>query len=134
FPATRRRIAIARTSRSRSGRRPWTRSHGCAHTTASPTAGLWSSNRPRSRSSCASSISICAAMRGAIDVLKGRVGGFTKMEVARRTVPCYKYVLEKDGEQLVVCLLVGSGKLYRFPYETLKGIRGLEVKARFLRG
>ncbi|TMF94818.1 MAG: hypothetical protein E6I04_13620 [Chloroflexi bacterium] len=73
-------------------------------------------------------------MRGPIDVLKGRVGGFTKMEIARRTVPCYKYVLEKDGEQLAVCLLVDSGKLYRFPYETLKGIRGLEVKARFLRG
>src|SRR5437867_8322472 len=73
-------------------------------------------------------------MRGPIDVLKGRVGGFTKMEIARRTVPCYKHVLEKGGEQLAVCLLVDSSKLYRFPYETLKGIRGLEVKARFLRG
>jgi hypothetical protein len=73
-------------------------------------------------------------MRGPIDVLRGRVGGFRKMEVARRTVPCYKHVIEKDGEQLSLCLLVDSGKLYRFPYETVKGIKSLEVKARFLRG
>src|SRR2546423_2899853 len=73
-------------------------------------------------------------MRSPIDVLRGRVGGFKKMEIARRTVPCYKRVLEKEGETLAVCLLVDSGKLYRFPYETLKGIRGLGVKARFLRG
>ena len=64
----------------------------------------------------------------------GRVGGFTKAEVARRTVPCYKYVQEKDGEKLALCLLVDSGKLYRFPYENVKVIRGLELKARFLRG
>jgi hypothetical protein len=69
-----------------------------------------------------------------MDVLRGRVGGFEKMEIARRTVPCYKYVIEKDGEQLAVCLLVDHGKLYRFPHETAKGIRGLEIKARFLRG
>ena len=56
------------------------------------------------------------------------------MEIARRTVPCYKKVLEKDGEALAVCLLVDSGKLYRFPYEDLKGIRSLERKARYLRG
>ena len=73
-------------------------------------------------------------MRSPIDVLKGRVGGFTKMEIARRTVPCYKHVIEKDDEKLEVCLLVDSGKLYRFPYETLKGIPSLTVKARFLRG
>jgi hypothetical protein len=73
-------------------------------------------------------------MRGPIDVLKGRVGGFTKMEIARRTVPCYKKVLEDGGESLEVCLLVDSGKLYRFPYEKLKGIRGLERKAQYLRG
>lgn len=69
-----------------------------------------------------------------MEVLTGRVGGFKKMEIARRTVPCYKHVIEKEGEKLEVCLLVDSGKLYRFPYETLKGIRGLAVKARFLRG
>jgi hypothetical protein len=69
-----------------------------------------------------------------MDVLKGRVGGFTKMEIAKRTVPCYKKVLEDAGEVLEVCLLVDSGKLYRFPYESLKGIRGLERKAQFLRG
>jgi hypothetical protein len=73
-------------------------------------------------------------MRGPIDVLRGRVGGFRKMEIARRTVPCYKRVIEKDGEQLSLCLLVDSGKLYRYPYETVKGIKSLEVKARFLRG
>ena len=73
-------------------------------------------------------------MRSPIDVLAGRVGGFPKIEIARRTVPCYKHVLEKDGEKLSLCLLVDSGKLYRFPYETLKGIRSLGVKARFLRG
>jgi hypothetical protein len=73
-------------------------------------------------------------MRSLIDVLAGRVAGFKKMEIARRTVPCYKHVIEKGGEQLAVCLLVDSGKLYRFPYEDAKGVRGLEVKARYLRG
>ena len=73
-------------------------------------------------------------MRSPIDVLAGNVGGFRKIEIARRTVPCYKHVIEKDGQQLSLCLLVDSGKLYRFPFETAKGIRGLEQKARFLRG
>ena len=73
-------------------------------------------------------------MRGPLDVLAGRVGGFKKMEIARRTVPCYKHVIEKGGEKLSVCLLVDSGKLYRFPFETAKGIKGLGIKARFLRG
>jgi hypothetical protein len=69
-----------------------------------------------------------------MDVLKGRVGGFTKMEIAKRTVPCYKKVLEDGEEQLEVCLLVDSGKLYRFPFETEKGIKSLDTKAKFLRG
>jgi hypothetical protein len=56
------------------------------------------------------------------------------MEIARRTVPCYKRVLEKDGEKLVVCMLVDSGKLYRFPFEDERGIKSLAIKARFLRG
>jgi hypothetical protein len=73
-------------------------------------------------------------MRSPIDVLAGRVGGFKKMEIARRTVPCYKKVLEKDGEKLAVCLLVDSGKLYRFPFEDETGIKGLDRKARYLRG
>jgi hypothetical protein len=73
-------------------------------------------------------------MRSPIDVLAGRVGGFKKMEIARRTVPCYKHVLEKDGEMLSVCLLVDSGKLYRFPYESSRGIPSLAIKARYLRG
>lgn len=73
-------------------------------------------------------------MRSPMDVLAGRVGGFTKMEIARRTVPCYKHVLEKEGERLQVCLLVDSGKLYRFPFEDTRGIKSLAIKARYLRG
>lgn len=73
-------------------------------------------------------------MRSPLDVLMGRVGGFTKMEIARRTVPCFKHVLEKDGERLSLCLLVDSGKLYRFPYEKTRGINSLGIKARYLRG
>jgi hypothetical protein len=73
-----------------------------------------------------------------MDVLAGRVGGFKKMEIARRTVPCYKHVIELEGEKkggsLAVCLLVDSGKLYRFPFEDAKGVKGLAIKARFLRG
>ena len=56
-------------------------------------------------------------MRSPLDVLAGRVAGFTKMEIARRTVPCYKHVIGKDGERLALCLLVDSGKLYRFPFD-----------------
>jgi len=73
-------------------------------------------------------------MRSPIDVLAGRVGGYKKMEIARRTVPCYKHVIEKDGEELAVCLIVDSGKLYRFPFERSRGIRSLAIKARYLRG
>ncbi len=73
-------------------------------------------------------------MRSLADVLVGRVGSFKKIEIARRTVPCYKHVIEKDGERLALCLLVDSGKLYRFPFEDVKGIRSLEIKARYLRG
>ena len=72
-------------------------------------------------------------MRSPIDVLAGRIGGFKTMEIARRTVPCLKHVIEKDGEQLSLCILVDSGKLYRFPFETVKGMTSLEIKARFLR-
>jgi hypothetical protein len=73
-------------------------------------------------------------MRSLGQVLTGRIGEFTKTEIARRTVPCYKHVVETEGERLALCLLVDSGKLYRFPYEDLKGIKGLTVKARFVRG
>jgi hypothetical protein len=74
-------------------------------------------------------------VRSPVDVLTGKVGGFKSMEIARRTVPCYKYVIEEDGQKkLALCLLVDSGKLYRFPFEDLKGIESLEAKARYLRG
>src|SRR5713101_4897290 len=62
-------------------------------------------------------------MRSPIDVLTGRVGGFTKTEIARRTVPCYKHVIEKDGERLSLCMLVDSGKLYRLPDEDSRASR-----------
>src|SRR5205809_4447824 len=64
-------------------------------------------------------------MRSPIDVLAGKVAGLKKMEIARRTVPCFKHVLEKDGEQLSLCMLVDSGKLYRFPFEAAKASRAL---------
>jgi hypothetical protein len=73
-------------------------------------------------------------MRSPLNVLRGRIGGFQKIEIARRTVPCYKHVIEDDGERLAVCLLVDSKYLYRYPYESLNGTRSLEVKARYLRG
>ena len=62
-------------------------------------------------------------MRSPIDVLMGRVGGFTKMEVARRTVPCCKHVVEKDAE-LALCMLVDSGRLYAIPTR-MEGITSL---------
>lgn len=73
-------------------------------------------------------------MRTPLDVLFGRVNGLTKIEIARRTVPCYKHVLEPDGERLAVCLLVDSGLLYRYPYEEAQGISSLALKARYLKG
>src|SRR5207237_8396776 len=73
-------------------------------------------------------------MRSPIDVLRGRVGGLTKLEIARRTVPCFKNVIEPDGERLALCLLVDSGRLYRFPYENARGIRCMAIKARFVLG
>ena len=73
-------------------------------------------------------------MRSPFDVLAGKVSGFKKIEIARRTVPCYKHVIEKDGEKLALCLLVDSGKLYRFPFESKRGIESLALKARFLHG
>jgi hypothetical protein len=73
-------------------------------------------------------------MRSPIDVLSGKVGGLKKIEIARRTVPCFKHVIEEDGEKLALCLLVDHGKLYRFPYENARGIASLAIKARYLRG
>jgi len=72
--------------------------------------------------------------RSPIDVVMGRVGGFPIREIARRTVPCFKHVVEADGEKLALCLLVDTTRLYRFPYEGLRGIKSLKVKAPFLRG
>ena len=72
--------------------------------------------------------------RSPIDVILGRVGGFTTREITRRTVPCYKNVIEEDGERLALCLLVDSGKLYRFPFDGERGTKSLASKARYLRG
>jgi hypothetical protein len=74
-------------------------------------------------------------MRSPIDVLRGRINGLAKTTIARRTVPCYKYVLEPDvGERLALCLLLDSKYLYRFPFETSKGTKSLFIKSRFLKG
>jgi hypothetical protein len=74
-------------------------------------------------------------MNSPIGLLLGRINGLGKRDITRRTVPCYKYVLEEEqGEQLRVCLLVDSKYLYRWPYENLKGTRGLAMKARCLKG
>ncbi len=73
-------------------------------------------------------------MRSPMDLLRGRVNGMHKTEIARRTVPCYKHVLEPDGERLALCLLVDSKYLYRYPYESSRGIRSLAIKARYLKG
>jgi hypothetical protein len=73
-------------------------------------------------------------MRSPLDVLYGRIGGFTKHEIVRRTVPCYKYVIEPGGEELEVCLLVDSKYLYRWPYSNGKGTKALAQKAACLRG
>jgi hypothetical protein len=83
-------------------------------------------------------------MRSPADYVFQRVGGFKIREVARRCVPCYKYVLERDGQRLALCMLIDHYKLYRFPYEDERalfgiareatGMRGLEVKASYLRG
>jgi hypothetical protein len=74
-------------------------------------------------------------MRSPLDVLRGRINGMAKAAIVRRTVPCYKWVLEPDGQQrLALCLLVDSGYLYRFPFETSKGTRSLVIKSRFLKG
>jgi hypothetical protein len=77
---------------------------------------------------------IAVEMRSPIDLLLGRINGYSKRDITRRTVPCYKYVLEPEGEKLEVCLLVDSRYLYRFPYEKAKGSRGLAIKTRFLAG
>lgn len=73
-------------------------------------------------------------MRTPMDVLMGRVDGLPKSEIARRTVPCYKWVLEPEGQQLEVCLLVDSRHLYRYPFEQLRGMAGLRAKGRYVRG
>ena len=73
-------------------------------------------------------------MRTPVDVFLGRVDGLSKSEIARRTVPCYKYVLEPDGQKLEVCLLVDSRYLYRYPFESERRMAGLRAKGRYLRG
>lgn len=73
-------------------------------------------------------------MRSPIDVLFGRINGFHKSEIVRRTVPCYKFVIEPDGERLALCLLVDGSYLYRYPFENSKETRSLASKARFLTG
>jgi len=83
-------------------------------------------------------------MRSPMDWIFQRVGGFKIREVARRCVPCYKYVLEPEGQKLALCMLIDHYKLYRFPYDDddalfgiareATGMRGLEIKVGYLRG
>ena len=74
-------------------------------------------------------------MRSPIDVMRGRINGMATAAIVRRTVPCYKYVLDNgDEEQLEICLLVDSKYLYRYPYETARGIKSLAIKAGYLKG
>lgn len=75
-------------------------------------------------------------MRSPVDMLLGRVGGFTTREIAKRTVPCFKHVVEREGdrETLALCLLIDSRYLYRYPHEDVKGMRSLAIKAAYLRG
>ena len=60
-----------------------------------------------------------------------RVNGLRKAEIVRRTVPCFKHVIEPDGERLAQCLLVESKYLYRYPYERTTGLKSLAIKARY---
>ncbi|MGH7882875.1 MAG: hypothetical protein ACREN8_08210, partial [Candidatus Dormibacteraceae bacterium] len=58
-------------------------------------------------------------------------------EITQRTVPCYKYVVQgahEEREELAECLLVDSGRLYRYPHEKAKGMRSLAIKAKYLKG
>jgi hypothetical protein len=73
-------------------------------------------------------------MRSPIDVLKGRVNGLYKRDIARRTVPCYKHVIEPEGERLALCLLVDSRYLYRYPYDKIGVMASLAIKAGYLKG
>jgi hypothetical protein len=69
-----------------------------------------------------------------MDMIQGRINGFTKHEIVRRTVPCYKYVIEPNGQQLEVCLLVDTKFLYRWPYGNDKSVKTLAKKAAVLKG
>jgi len=73
-------------------------------------------------------------MRSPADIVRGRIAGMGTVDIARRTVPCYKYVKQGRNESLAVCLLVDSKYLYRYPYENLRGITALTVKARYING
>jgi hypothetical protein len=83
-------------------------------------------------------------VRTPLDYIFQRVGGYKIREVARRCVPCYKWVIEPEGQKLGLCMLIDHYKLYRFPYEDddalfgiakrATGMRGLELKVRFLDG
>jgi hypothetical protein len=73
-------------------------------------------------------------MRSPFDALLGRIDGLAKASIARRTVPCYKFVLEPEGERLGLCLLVDSKYLYRYPFDNSKGTKALSTKGRYLKG
>lgn len=59
-------------------------------------------------------------MRSPLDVVLGRLGGFTIRDLTRRAVPCFKYVVEDGKEVLAVCLLIDGRYLYRYPFSDAK--------------
>jgi hypothetical protein len=73
-------------------------------------------------------------MRSPLAFFRGRVLGVPLRQITRRTVPCYKYVDEEDGDRLSVCLLIDSKYLFRYPFENAKLSDSLALKARYLRG
>ncbi|HVB77818.1 MAG TPA: hypothetical protein VNI34_08475 [Candidatus Nitrosotalea sp.] len=73
-------------------------------------------------------------MRSPLDVLLGRYAGLDRRQITRRTVPCFKNVLEGDAEQLQLCVLVDGLWLYRWPHEDAPIGRDLTLKSKLLQG
>src|SRR5256885_325670 len=73
-------------------------------------------------------------MRSPMDVLAGRVGGFTKKEGARPTGARFKKGIEKGGEGPPGCPLGGSGEVYRLPLAGQRGIQSPAPQAPLFRG
>ncbi|HUZ88809.1 MAG TPA: hypothetical protein VMU49_03150 [Candidatus Acidoferrales bacterium] len=73
-------------------------------------------------------------MRSPIAVLLGRYHGISRREIARRTVPCLKFVVRPEADTLSLCVLVDGSWLYRWPHEDVSIDKDLALKARLLKG